>query len=188
MGAMTWNRQQLPQQFEMPLKVYPMQKSRCLIWPSHSYHYQHSLISKRITTTVGYWQILPRCSPFRSAGLWQNNSRTKLAATVGARFLAVSPSCLLRKYVGKTNLNVRALFSVARKISPCAIFVDELDGLFRERGGEDHDVGRELKTEFLQLWDGIRNHAHGGGVGGSSSSRSLSLVPQITPLMLIMHF
>ncbi|EED96339.1 msp1 protein-like protein, partial [Thalassiosira pseudonana CCMP1335] len=79
-----------------------------------------------------------------------------LAATVGARFLVVSPSCLLRKYVGETNLNVRALFSVARKISPCVIFVDELDGLFRERGGEDHDVGRDLKTEFLQLWDGIR--------------------------------
>jgi len=93
-----------------------------------------------------------------------------LAATVGARFLAVSPSCLLRKYVGETNLNVRALFSVARKISPCVIFVDELDGLFRERGGEDHDVSRDLKTEFLQLWDGIRNHSHGGSGGGSSSS------------------
>jgi len=89
-----------------------------------------------------------------------------LAATVGARFLAVSPSCLLRKYVGETNLNVRALFSAARKISPVVIFVDELDGLFRERGGEDHDVGRDLKTEFLQLWDGIPNHAQ----GGSSSS------------------
>ncbi|KAL9180166.1 hypothetical protein ACHAXT_008136 [Thalassiosira profunda] len=87
-----------------------------------------------------------------------------LAATVGARFVAVSPSCLLRKYVGETNLNVRALFSAARKISPCFIFVDELDGLFRERGGEDHDVGRDLKTEFLQLWDGIRHQ------GGTSSS------------------
>mmetsp|Transcript_4931 Transcript_4931/g.12387 ORF Transcript_4931/g.12387 Transcript_4931/m.12387 type:complete len:681 (+) Transcript_4931:111-2153(+) len=92
-----------------------------------------------------------------------------LAATVGARFLVVSPSCLLRKYVGETNLNVRALFSVARKISPCVIFVDELDGLFRERGGEDHDVGRDLKTEFLQLWDGIRHHAQRGGDVGSSS-------------------
>lgn len=93
-----------------------------------------------------------------------------LAATVGARFLVVSPSCLLRKYVGETNLNVRALFSVARKISPCVIFVDELDGLFRERGGEDHDVGRDLKTEFLQLWDGIRrNNSRSGGTGGLSS-------------------
>jgi SpoVK/Ycf46/Vps4 family AAA+-type ATPase len=65
---------------------------------------------------------------------------------------------------------VRALFSVAAKISPCVIFVDELDGLFRERGGEDHDVSRDLKTEFLQLWDGIRHHhLQGGGFSGSSS-------------------
>ncbi|KAL7519732.1 hypothetical protein ACHAWX_004490 [Stephanocyclus meneghinianus] len=93
-----------------------------------------------------------------------------LANTVGARFLVVSPSCLLRKYVGETNLNVRALFSAAAKISPCVIFVDELDGLFRERGGEDHDVSRDLKTEFLQLWDGIRhNHLQGSATPSSST-------------------
>ena len=96
-----------------------------------------------------------------------------LASTIHARFLVVSPSVLLRKYVGETNLNVRALFSVARKLSPTVIFVDELDGLFRERGGEDHDVGRDLKTEFLQLWDGIRS---GGGGAASSSSSSTILV------------
>ena len=93
-----------------------------------------------------------------------------LASTVGARFLVVAPSCLLRKYVGETNLNVRALFSVAAKISPCVIFVDELDGLFRERGGEDHDVSRDLKTEFLQLWDGVRHNHLQGGIDSSSSS------------------
>lgn len=91
-----------------------------------------------------------------------------LASTVGARFLVVSPSCLLRKYVGETNLNVRALFSVARKVAPTVIFVDELDGLFRERGGEDHDVGRDLKTEFLQLWEGVRRDNRDDKRGGSS--------------------
>ena len=47
------------------------------------------------------------------------------------------------------------------------IFVDELDGLFRKRGGEDHDVGRDLKTEFLQLWDGVRD-SRDDASGGSS--------------------
>lgn len=80
-----------------------------------------------------------------------------LAQSVGARFLCVRPSTLFRKFVGETNLNVRALFSLARKIQPCVIFVDELDGLFRERGSanDEHDVNRDLKTEFMQLWDGI---------------------------------
>lgn len=79
-----------------------------------------------------------------------------LAATIGARFLVVTPSCLLRKYVGETNIHTRALFSLARKLSPTIIFVDELDGLFLARGGEEQ-VSRDLKTEFLQLWDGVRH-------------------------------
>mmetsp|Transcript_1865 Transcript_1865/g.2844 ORF Transcript_1865/g.2844 Transcript_1865/m.2844 type:complete len:661 (+) Transcript_1865:51-2033(+) len=84
-----------------------------------------------------------------------------LASTAGARFLCISPSSLLRKFVGETNLNVRALFSLARKLEPCVIFVDEMDGLFRERqsnGYEEHDHSRDLKTEFMQLWDGIGNN------------------------------
>ena len=93
-----------------------------------------------------------------------------LAATANARVLCVSPSTLMRKYVGETELQVRALFSLARKIAPCIIFVDEVDGLFREResgsgsgGGGEHDVSRDLKTEFMQLWDGIRSKKADGG-------------------------
>jgi len=82
-----------------------------------------------------------------------------LAQSTEVRFLSLSPSSLLRKYVGETNLHVRALFSLAKKIQPCVIFVDEIDGLFRERSMEEHDVSRDLKVEFLSLWDGIRqNH------------------------------
>ena len=43
------------------------------------------------------------------------------------------------------------------------------------------------------MWDGnsklsFSSCAHGGEVGGSHLRRSLSLVPQIAPLMLILHF
>jgi len=83
-----------------------------------------------------------------------------LSQTASARFLCITPSALLRKYVGETNLNVKALFSLARKLSPCIILIDEMEGLFRERSGGggsgESDVNRELKTEFMQLWDGIQ--------------------------------
>lgn len=71
-------------------------------------------------------QLLSFCSVLQIPGCGKTLLVRALAATVGARFLAVSPSCLLRKYVGETNLNVRALFSVACKIAPTVIFVDEL--------------------------------------------------------------
>lgn len=95
-----------------------------------------------------------------------------LAKTANARFLCVSPSTLLRKYVGETNINVRALFSLARKISPCIIFIDEVEGLFRERrtnGSEEHEVSRELKTEFMQLWDGIHHTNEGIIIVGATN-------------------
>jgi SpoVK/Ycf46/Vps4 family AAA+-type ATPase len=70
----------------------------------------------------------------------------------------ITPSTLLRKYVGETNILVRTLWKLAEKLSPCIILLDELDGLFRERRGDEHDVSRESKTEFLQWWDGISKH------------------------------
>lgn len=97
-----------------------------------------------------------------------------LASTANARVLVVTPSTLLRKYVGETELQVRALFSLARKVAPTIIFVDEVDGIFRDRGqgsnggGGEHEVNRDLKTEFMQLWDGVISQsdcrsAPGGG-------------------------
>lgn len=88
-----------------------------------------------------------------------------LAQSTNMRFLSISPSSLLRKYVGETNLYIKALFSLAKKIQPCIIFIDEMDGLFRERStsvdgsgsSSEHDVSRDLKTEFMSLWDGIHS-------------------------------
>jgi len=37
-----------------------------------------------------------------------------LSREVGARFLCIAPSNLLRKYVGETNQMVKALFSLVR--------------------------------------------------------------------------
>mmetsp|Transcript_55561 Transcript_55561/g.66803 ORF Transcript_55561/g.66803 Transcript_55561/m.66803 type:complete len:215 (+) Transcript_55561:384-1028(+) len=33
-----------------------------------------------------------------------------------------------------------------------------MDGLFRERSSDEHDWSRDLKTEFMALWDGIVSH------------------------------
>lgn len=33
--------------------------------------------------------------------------------------------------------------------------IDELDGLFRKRNENEHEVSRDLKTEFLQHWEGM---------------------------------
>lgn len=54
--------------------------------------------------------------------------KTMLAKAVahesGANFLSVSMSSLSNMYVGENEKNVKALFSLARKMRPCVIFVD----------------------------------------------------------------
>jgi ATPase family AAA domain-containing protein 1 len=78
-----------------------------------------------------------------------------MAAQACLPCLVVTPSVLLRKFVGDTNQQVRTLFSLAAKLAPCVVCIDELDGLLRERSDTEHDMSRELKTEFLQWLDGL---------------------------------
>eukprot|EP00177_Eucheuma_denticulatum_P007239 GFKZ01013172.1.p1 GENE.GFKZ01013172.1~~GFKZ01013172.1.p1 ORF type:complete len:437 (-),score=74.96 GFKZ01013172.1:1357-2667(-) len=78
-----------------------------------------------------------------------------LAKESGANFLALSPSSLLSKWLGDTEQLARAVFSLARRVQPTVIFIDEIDGLFRERTSSEHEVHKNLKAEFMQLWDGL---------------------------------
>lgn len=78
-----------------------------------------------------------------------------LAKESGANFLALSPSSLLSKWLGDTEQLARAVFSLARRVQPTIIFIDEIDGLFRERSSAEHEVHKNLKAEFMQLWDGL---------------------------------
>eukprot|EP00178_Gracilaria_changii_P019116 TRINITY_DN555_c0_g1_i1.p3 TRINITY_DN555_c0_g1~~TRINITY_DN555_c0_g1_i1.p3 ORF type:complete len:405 (+),score=71.09 TRINITY_DN555_c0_g1_i1:3133-4347(+) len=78
-----------------------------------------------------------------------------LAKESGANFLALSPSSLLSKWLGDTEQLARAVFSLARRVQPTIIFIDEIDGLFRERSSAEHEAHKNLKAEFMQLWDGL---------------------------------
>jgi SpoVK/Ycf46/Vps4 family AAA+-type ATPase len=78
-----------------------------------------------------------------------------LAKASRASFIPISPSTILSKWVGETNQLVHAIFSLAYKIQPCILFIDEIDSLFRERSAYDHEAYRDMKAEFMSLWDGL---------------------------------
>lgn len=78
-----------------------------------------------------------------------------LAKESGSNFLALSPSSLLSKWLGDTEQLARAVFSLARRVQPTIVFIDEIDGLFRERSSSEHEAHKNLKAEFMQLWDGL---------------------------------
>jgi ATPase family AAA domain-containing protein 1 len=78
-----------------------------------------------------------------------------IADEAGLPTLIITPSLLQRKYYGESTNQVRVLFGLVSTLGPCILVLDELDGLFRSRNNDDHEAGREMKTEFLQWWDGV---------------------------------
>lgn len=63
-----------------------------------------------------------------------------IAKEAGCAFLNVSPSSMLSKWYGESQKRVSAIWSVAYKLEPALLFVDEIDCLFRERSKSDHEV------------------------------------------------
>ena len=59
-------------------------------------------------------------------------------------------------YVGEGEKNVKAIFTLAKKLSPCVIFIDEADAIFAARAQSTRRSAshREIINQFLQTWDG----------------------------------
>ncbi|XP_020204661.1 uncharacterized protein LOC109789991 [Cajanus cajan] len=79
-----------------------------------------------------------------------------IANEAGASFINVSMSTVTSKWFGEDEKNVRALFTLAAKVAPTIIFVDEVDSMLgqRTRVGE-HEAMRKIKNEFMTHWDGL---------------------------------
>lgn len=105
-----------------------------------------------------------------------------LAKEAGSRMLMISPSDVmdmassfvallgpflifrcLTQYVGEGEKLVKAVFSLARRLSPCVVFLDEIDALFGARSSARDSGGamahRGVITEFMQEMDGLKSQS-----------------------------
>ncbi|XP_057425216.1 uncharacterized protein LOC130718616 [Lotus japonicus] len=80
-----------------------------------------------------------------------------VATEAGANFINISTSSITSKWFGEGEKYVKAVFSLASKIAPSVIFIDEVDSMLgrRENPGE-HEAMRKMKNEFMVNWDGLR--------------------------------
>lgn len=78
-----------------------------------------------------------------------------LAHESSANFLNIKISSIADKWFGESNKIVDAIFSLARKLEPCIVFIDEIDSFLRERASGDHEAMSMVKAEFMTLWDGL---------------------------------
>lgn len=78
-----------------------------------------------------------------------------IAAEANVPFLSLSLSALENKYYGESNKLIQASFSLARKLQPCIVFFDEIDGLMKQRNELDQSAVYGFKTELLSQIDGM---------------------------------
>ncbi|XP_057453619.1 uncharacterized protein LOC130745393 isoform X4 [Lotus japonicus] len=78
-----------------------------------------------------------------------------IAKESGAVFINVRISNLMSKWFGDAQKLVAAVFSLAHKLQPAIIFIDEVDSFLGQRRTTDHEALLNMKTEFMALWDGF---------------------------------
>ncbi|XP_011502504.1 PREDICTED: AFG3-like protein 2 [Ceratosolen solmsi marchali] len=73
------------------------------------------------------------------------------AGEASVSFLTVSGSEFLEMFVGVGPSRVRDMFAMARKASPCILFIDEIDAVGRKRGGKQFSSHSEQENTLNQL-------------------------------------
>lgn len=78
-----------------------------------------------------------------------------IAKESGAVFINVRVANLMSKWFGDAQKLVTAVFTLAYKLQPAIIFIDEVDSFLGQRKSSDHEALNNMKTEFMALWDGF---------------------------------
>ncbi|KAJ4319193.1 hypothetical protein N0V84_006475 [Fusarium piperis] len=88
-------------------------------------------------------------------GTGKTHLTRSIANESGASMLCVDCATLLSKYVGDIEKNIKAAFTLASKLYPCVLFIDEVDSLFYDRGTARRSWERSTVTQFLTQMDGL---------------------------------
>ncbi|KAJ2799437.1 hypothetical protein H4S07_005437, partial [Coemansia furcata] len=110
--------------------------------------------------------------------------KTMLAKAVakesGSVVLNIRASDIYDKYVGEGEKLAEAVFTLARKLAPCVIFIDEVDALFSARSsGEANKFKRDIMNQIMSEWDGINTQRKKTAAPGDSKATGTAPVPQV---------
>ncbi|KAJ2909541.1 hypothetical protein GGI21_001779, partial [Coemansia aciculifera] len=115
--------------------------------------------------------------------------KTMLAKAVakesGSVVLNIRASDIYDKYVGEGEKLAEAVFTLARKLAPCVIFIDEVDALFSARSsGEANKFRRDIMNQIMSEWDGINTQRKRAAASGDSS-RAAGAAPAVAQVMVM---
>ncbi|KAF7620986.1 hypothetical protein AFLA_006279 [Aspergillus flavus NRRL3357] len=83
-----------------------------------------------------------------------------VAKQAGFNMLSISTAEVWQKCHGEDEKMIQAVFSLARKMYPAIIFLDEADAMLGERKAGERRHLRSMLNKFLMEWDGIMSGAN----------------------------
>ncbi|KAJ1551069.1 Cell division control protein 48 B [Nowakowskiella sp. JEL0078] len=86
-----------------------------------------------------------------------------LGAIAPMNFITVKGDQIFSKYLGDSEASIRNLFTVARQLAPCLVFLDHIDVLAVRRGAQDSTtsggVNERVLSTLLNELDGIQERS-----------------------------
>lgn len=79
------------------------------------------------------------------------------ASECGANFVSASGSEFVEMYVGVGARRIRDLFTKARNMAPCIIFIDEIDAVAGRRGVDNNSEREQTLNQLLVEMDGFNS-------------------------------
>ncbi|KAF5664290.1 ATPase family AAA domain-containing protein [Fusarium heterosporum] len=84
-----------------------------------------------------------------------------LAKDMQMNFMSVTSATIESKFVGDSEKCIRSIFTVCSELSPCILFIDEVDSLFSKRKPDDRQWATSRTNQFLTEMDGISTSKDG---------------------------
>ena len=78
-----------------------------------------------------------------------------LAGELSAGFISIGVTDVLDPYLGEAERKLHELFEVARRSTPCVVFLDEIDALGQKRSHLRGSAGRSVVNQLLTEMDAI---------------------------------
>ncbi|KAJ6440830.1 survival motor neuron protein (SMN) domain-containing protein [Purpureocillium lavendulum] len=99
---------------------------------------------------------IPGCLLYGPPGTGKTMLAKAVAKESGANMLEISGATINDKWVGESEKLIRAVFTLAKRLSPCVVFIDEADSLLANRSMfSNRPSHREHINQFLKEWDGM---------------------------------
>jgi ATP-dependent 26S proteasome regulatory subunit len=86
-------------------------------------------------------------------GTGKTSTARGLAHSLDLPFVEVKLSMITSQYLGETAKNVEKTFEVAKRLSPCILFMDEFDFVAKTRGGDEHAAIKRAVNTLLKSID-----------------------------------